>query len=66
PAVCVEAPLDYRSIMRADPELALAWRLHLRRVMSELFDAGYVLVGCTADSCRGRYVFTKSSQDARL
>lgn len=56
--VLVEAPLDYRAIKAADPDLALAWRLHVRRIMMRLFESGYVLTGCVRRSGTGAYVFS--------
>lgn len=36
-----QVPLDIVAVRRADPALARAWRLALRRVMVAAFDAGY-------------------------
>jgi len=35
-------PADFQGLRRADPDLALAWRLHVRAVFQALFAAGYV------------------------
>lgn len=58
PPILVEAPPDYRAIKAADPDLALAWRLHLREITVRLFDSGYVLTGCVRRGDIGAYVFT--------
>ncbi len=39
--VTVAVPADFQALRRADPDLALAWRLHTRAVFQRLFDAGY-------------------------
>jgi predicted GNAT superfamily acetyltransferase len=44
--VAVPVPSDIGAIRRADHELSMAWRLYLRAVLEEAFDAGYTLVDC--------------------
>ncbi len=39
--VLVAVPADFQGLRRADPELALAWRLQTREVFQRLFDRGY-------------------------
>jgi predicted GNAT superfamily acetyltransferase len=39
-------PDDIGAIRRADPGLAMAWRLAMRRWLTGAFDAGYVAVDC--------------------
>ncbi len=39
----VEIPADFQSLRKADPELALAWRLHSRVLLEELFARGYLI-----------------------
>ena len=41
--VRVRALSDAQALRRADPEAALAWRLHLRTTLRSLFGAGYLL-----------------------
>ena len=56
--VVVEAPLDYRAIKAADPDLALAWCLHVRRIMVRLFESGYAVTGCVRRGGVGAYVLS--------
>ena len=62
--VAVEAPGDYRAIKLLDGELALAWRLHLREVFSDLFERGYVVVACVGGESIARYVLHGRGSDA--
>ncbi len=45
-SLAVPIPEDIGALRRADPELALAWRYHLRAVLEAAFEAGYVMVDC--------------------
>jgi predicted GNAT superfamily acetyltransferase len=40
----VEFPADFQAIRRADPDLALAWRLHLRLICEDAFKRGYSVI----------------------
>jgi predicted GNAT superfamily acetyltransferase len=40
----VVVPADFQGLRRADPDLALAWRLHTRAVLQAVLAAGYVAV----------------------
>ena len=51
-----QVPEDIVAVRRADPGLAHAWRLALRRVLSAAFDAGYGVTGATRT---GWYVLLK-------
>lgn len=55
----IAAPRDYRAVQRADPDLALRWRLHLRQVFAEAFEAGYILTGCVEQTGLGWYIVSK-------
>lgn len=39
----VEIPPDFLKIKQADLEVALAWRLHIRTILEELFHRGYLV-----------------------
>jgi len=41
PILLVEIPADIQQIKAADPELSLAWRMHTRKIFSDLFQSGY-------------------------
>jgi predicted GNAT superfamily acetyltransferase len=41
--VLVEIPSDFLALKAADPELALAWRLHSRAIFEGLFERGYLI-----------------------
>lgn len=58
----VAAPLpdDINEIRRADPELALTWRLYMRFVLERAFAAGYTLVDCVHFPVHGwRYILVR-------
>jgi predicted GNAT superfamily acetyltransferase len=38
-------PEDAQRLRRSDPDAALAWRMHVREALTDLFGAGYLLVG---------------------
>lgn len=40
----LEFPADFQAIRRADRELAIDWRLHLRRICATAFAAGFTVV----------------------
>lgn len=40
----VEFPANFQSIRRADRELAVAWRLHLRSICQSAFASGYTVI----------------------
>ncbi|MFN8598306.1 MAG: hypothetical protein U0559_19250 [Anaerolineae bacterium] len=40
----VEFPADFQTIRRADPDLALAWRLHIRSICEDAFQRGYSVI----------------------
>jgi predicted GNAT superfamily acetyltransferase len=42
-SLLVEIPADHSAMKQADPELALAWRLHTRHLFEKLFGHGYVV-----------------------
>ncbi|NJN43889.1 MAG: hypothetical protein HC806_03580 [Anaerolineae bacterium] len=39
----LEIPSDFLGLKNADPELGLAWRLHVRTLMQDLFERGYLI-----------------------
>jgi predicted GNAT superfamily acetyltransferase len=39
----LEIPADIATIKRTDPELALEWRLHTRKIFQDTFNAGYLV-----------------------
>ncbi len=41
--VLVEIPAEYLTIKRQDRELAIAWRIHIRRLLEHLFAGGYLI-----------------------
>ena len=44
PALCLlEIPSDFYTLKAADPQLALAWRLHIRHFLQNLFARGYLI-----------------------
>jgi predicted GNAT superfamily acetyltransferase len=44
--LAVPIPNDIAAIRRVDSELSMAWRLYLRAILEEAFDAGYTMVDC--------------------
>jgi predicted GNAT superfamily acetyltransferase len=44
--LAVPIPSDIVAIRRGDFELSLAWRMYLRTILEEAFDAGYTMVDC--------------------
>jgi len=42
----VEFPADFQMIRRADPALAITWRLHLRSICEAAFAAGFTVLDC--------------------
>jgi predicted GNAT superfamily acetyltransferase len=42
-----QVPDDIVSLRRTDPALARAWRLALRKALTEAIDSGYVVIGAT-------------------
>jgi predicted GNAT superfamily acetyltransferase len=40
----VEFPADFQSVKRADHQLAIAWRLHLRSICQSAFASGYTVI----------------------
>jgi predicted GNAT superfamily acetyltransferase len=42
-----QVPDDIVSLRRTDPALARAWRLALRKALTEAIDSGYVVMGAT-------------------
>jgi predicted GNAT superfamily acetyltransferase len=49
----VEVPPSIQAIKRADPALALAWRLHTRAIFETCFAAGYAAVDFLAETAGG-------------
>lgn len=45
PAVLICLPEDFISLARADPALALAWRMQTRALFQHYFSAGYAITG---------------------
>ncbi len=43
--VCVSAPPNIQAIRSKNPEEALAWRLHVRSSLTDLFGQGFILTG---------------------
>jgi predicted GNAT superfamily acetyltransferase len=39
----LEIPSDFQALKAADPELGLAWRLHVRALLQDLFTRGYLV-----------------------
>ncbi len=58
-ACLITAPREYRTVQRTDSDLALRWRLHLRRDLTEAFEAGYLLTGCVEYDGQGCYLLSK-------
>ncbi len=56
----VEIPADFQSLKRADPTLALAWRMQTRRIFERAFSHGYMVTDYVFESNprRGFYVLT--------
>ena len=50
----VEIPLNYPEMMRQDPALAQAWRLHIRMVMQRLFAENFVVTDFLRDTYEGQ------------
>ena len=44
--LAIPIPSDIAAIRRSDRELSLAWRIYLRTMLEEAFDAGYTMVDC--------------------
>jgi hypothetical protein len=44
--LAVPIPSDVTAIRRSDHALSLEWRLYLRALLEEAFDAGYTMVDC--------------------
>ena len=61
PRVMVDIPLDFTSMLAADPARALEWRLQTREVFTHYLGAGYRAVDFTLDKAahRGRYLLSK-------
>lgn len=43
PLFLLEIPADFLGLKSADPELALEWRLHTRKILKTLFASGYIV-----------------------
>jgi predicted GNAT superfamily acetyltransferase len=63
PRVMVDIPLDFTSMLAADPGRALEWRLQTREVFTHYLGAGYRAVDFTLDKAagRGRYLLSEGS-----
>ncbi len=61
PRVMVDIPLDFTTMLAADPARALEWRLQTREVFTHYLGAGYRAVDFTLDKAasRGRYLLSK-------
>jgi predicted GNAT superfamily acetyltransferase len=63
--VAIEIPADINSIERADFDLARNWREQTRRVFSEAFSEGFVIVGYFLENERtGSYLLERTRLDA--
>src|SRR5262249_8186466 len=60
PGVAVDIPLDFTSMLSADPPRALQWRLQTRELFLHYLSAGYRVVDFTLaeGARRGRYLLT--------
>jgi len=56
PACLVEAPPNIPQLMAESPQLALAWRMHLRHIFETLFQQGYVAVDLVRRQDRNYYL----------
>ena len=58
PRVMVDVPVDFTTMLAADPARALEWRLQTRAVFTHYLGAGYRVVDFTLDKAagRGRYL----------
>jgi predicted GNAT superfamily acetyltransferase len=65
PRIKVEIPLDFQSMLTADPPLALQWRLEVRAVFQHYLSRGYRVVDFTHDRAQGRgqYLLTTIRPD---
>ena len=43
PQLLIEIPPDFQAMRTADPELALAWRLHSRQIFQHYFERAYLV-----------------------
>ncbi len=58
--LAVPIPGDIVAIRRSDFELSLAWRIYLRTVLEEAFEAGYTMVDCVHLPTHGwRYILVR-------
>jgi len=61
PLILVEIPADFQSLKRAQPELALEWRMHTRGLFVNLFRQGYLITDFIHESstpARSYYVLS--------
>jgi len=63
----VEIPADFQSLKRADPALALAWRMQTRQIFEYAFRQGYMVTDYIFESIsrRGFYVITRVESGSR-
>jgi len=61
PRVMVDIPMDFTTMLAADPPRALEWRLQTRAVFTHYLGAGYRVVDFALDKAagRGRYLLSK-------
>jgi predicted GNAT superfamily acetyltransferase len=63
----LEIPLDYPALMRQQPALAQTWRLHLRALLRQLIQDGYIVSDFMRDQYEGRdrgfYLLTRPEFD---
>ena len=62
----LEIPADFATLKVADRELAIAWRLHTRRLFEELFQSGYLVtdsVYLPGTNPRSFYVMTSGEAE---
>ncbi len=57
----IEIPVDIAELKRADKQRAAAWQMRLRRTITALFDAGYVVTGFSRSASKAWYIVTRES-----
>jgi predicted GNAT superfamily acetyltransferase len=59
--VLVEIPVNFSEILAADPDLALAWRLHTREIFQTYFGDGHRAVDffLSRETARGHYLLVR-------
>lgn len=58
----IPAPKDFQSLKRADPELALDWRMKSRELFTNLFAAGYCAVRLEQGEAWNSYILVRKSE----